>query len=62
MGKIIFQVGRTPTMATSSTVPVLQVEKLNKLVSVLEKRINPGQPGKVDLSRFNFGKSEPFNP
>lgn len=44
----------------NSTIPTLDTTKLDSVVSKINERQDVQTDGKPDISKFNFGNSEPF--
>lgn len=62
IGKTIFNLNKRAAFSGNSSLPILstgQLEKISKELATREKLI---YPEKMDLSKFQFGKLEPFNP
>ena len=62
LGKILFEVNKKPMPTDQSLIPNLSLIHLNKISTKLEEREKLNYPGKIDLTKIQFGKFEPFNP
>ncbi len=62
LGKTLFVVLRKPTVSGASAIPALAVEKLDSVSARLEKREKLAEFAPVDVTKFQFGKTEPFRP
>lgn len=58
--KLIWRVAQKPKLWKPSSIPALSVAELEKISQALEKRTTLAPLPKVDLTKFNFGKNEPF--
>jgi len=60
------QVNKKPVQNTQSVIPSLSSDQLEKAFAGLSDRdkidYSGTISGTIDLSKFNFGKPEPFNP
>lgn len=43
-----------------SNIPLISIEKIEKINSILGERASLPLPPEVDLDKYNFGKAEPF--
>lgn len=62
LGKTLLEVIKRPIPAGQSSIPSLLVSQLDKVSTKLEQREKLSYPEKIDLSKIEFGKLEPFNP
>lgn len=62
VGKILVEVSKKPISMAPSSIPSLSVSQLNKVSVKLEEREKIDYTEKVDLSKIQFGKLEPFVP
>lgn len=62
LGITVYETNKNVVPISSSPVPVLLEDKLNTIVKQLDETIKIDPPAKIDLSKFNFGKNEPFGP
>ena len=60
IGKQVFDAFRTPKIITTSDIPVLNKDKLEKVNNLLDEKDEISQFSKPNFSEFVFGKAEPF--
>lgn len=56
----IFAVVQEPQISAQSQIPRLSISELSRVSASLENREKLIYPEKLDLSEFQFGKTEPF--
>jgi len=59
-GRLLWQIVQEPKISKTSLIPALPIDELNKVNDNLEKRSKLLDNKKIDLSRFQFGRNEPF--
>lgn len=62
LGRTFLEIAKQPYLSDKFTIPQLSLDQLNSVIIKLGKRTNLEYPEKIDLSKVNFGKIEPFNP
>lgn len=61
LGKILLDLTQTPKTTSQSNIPLLASENLKQVTEKLNSRAKLEYPEKIDLTKINFGKIEPFN-
>ena len=62
LGKIFVETIREPILSENFRIPNLAVNQLINVSAKLEQREELPYPEKLDLTKIEFGKTEPFNP
>jgi len=62
LGKLILEMNRAPQLNNQSSIPTLSTSQLDKISAKIGNREKLDYPEKIDLTKINFGKIEPFSP
>lgn len=63
LGKNLLEISKKqPFPVAQSSIPSLSVGQLDQISAKLEEREKLNYTEKIDLTKFQFGKTEPFNP
>jgi len=62
LGNTFLAVLKKPTVSGTSAIPTLAVDRLNAVMVRLEKREVLPEFTPIDITKFQFGKIEPFRP